>query len=161
MVTPQMFAPGGPALNALMLEWCQMRLKGGGFGRDAVSIGVADETNNLLCVAAFDNYRRGRDGQPLNIECSIAADSPRWAKRGTIRAILNYPFCTIGVQRLTIFVAASNARSYKLTQGLGFTLEGTIREALEDGEDLHVLGMLREESRRWLGDWLDPVRLAA
>jgi len=157
MVVPEMVAPGGPSLNAWLIQWCQMRLKtNGSFGLDAVSMGVADEKDNLLCVTVFDNFRKGRNGQALNIECAIAADSPRWANRGTIRAILHYPFCQLKVQRMTLFVAESNARSFKLTQGLGFKVEGMIREALEGGENLHVLGMLREESRRWLGDLLGP-----
>ncbi len=157
MVIPEMIAPGGPSLNAWLLQWCQLRLgTGGAFGIDAVSMGVADENNNLLCVAAFDNYRRSSSGQALNIECAIAAASPRWATRGTIRAILAYPFCALKVQRMTVFIAVSNVKSAKLVTGLGFKPEGTIRAALDNGEDMLVLGMLREESRRWLGDLLGP-----
>lgn len=153
MVVPEMVAPGGPALNAFLLDWCRQRLGVyGNFRPDAVAIGVANDKNELLSVTAFDNLHKARSGQLLNIECSVASATPRWVTKGTVAAILHYPFCQLKVQRVTTFVAAGNARSLKFTVGLGFKVEGHIRQALENGEDLIVTGMVREEAKRWLGD---------
>lgn len=148
-----MMEPGGPHLNAILLDWCSARI-GTTFQMGSVAIGVADG-NDLLAVAAFDNYRKSASGLPLNIECSFAADSPRWAKRGMIRGILAYPFVQLKVQRVTTFIREDNERSIKFTYGLGFKQEGFMRDCTEGGAGVHVTGMLREESRRWLGDLLD------
>lgn len=158
MVTPAILQPGGPWLNNFMLEWCAQRLgEGMGFPVGAVAIGVGDTDtpNDLLAVAVFDNFRRSRDGKPLSIECSIAAASPRWANKSTIRAILSYPFCQLNVQRVTAMVKKSNERSQKMLKRLGFVEEGFVRHALDNEEGIYVTGMLREESRKWLGSLLD------
>lgn len=150
MVAPAIFSPGGAHLNALLLEWCSSRI-GGNFQIGSVAIGVA-EGDSILAVAAFDNYRKSPAGKPLSIECSFAADSPRWITRGTIRGILSYPFCQLGVQRVTTFIREDNERSIKFTYGLGFVQEGYMRDCAEDGLGVHITGMLRAEARRWLGD---------
>lgn len=151
MVVPEMLAPGGPALNAYLLEWCAARLNDppARFQAGSVGIGIADGSH-LLAVVAYDNFRKGRSGQPLNIECSIAADNPRWAARGIIRAILSYPFEQLRVPRVTAMVAEKNMRSRKMLERLGFVTEGRIRACLEGGEDMLITGMLREEANKWL-----------
>lgn len=148
-----MLEAGGAHLNAILLDWCAARI-GGTFQVGSVAIGVA-RGNDLLAVAAFENYRKSNSGMPLSIECSIAADSPRWATKGTIRAILSYPFEQLQVQRVTAFVQERNERSRKFLAGIGFVCEGFIRGSVDDGTGIYVTGMLREESRRWLGDLLD------
>lgn len=152
LVAPEILAPGGAHLNAMLLDWCASRLgQGCSFQMGSIAIGVADG-DDLLAVAAFDNFRRSPTGAALNIECSIAADSPRWAKRSTIRAILSYPFCQLGVQRVTAFVQERNVRSIKFLNGIGFVREGFIRSSVDDGTGIYITGMLREEAKRWLGD---------
>src|SRR6267378_1398954 len=150
LVAPAILDPGGAHLNAMLLDWCASRLGHGcSFQMGSIAIGVADE-GNLLAVAAFDNFRRAPSGAALNIECSIAADSPRWITRSTVRAILSYPFCQLGVQRVTAFVQEKNKRSIKFLNGIGFVREGFIRSSVEDGSGIYITGMLREEARRWL-----------
>jgi RimJ/RimL family protein N-acetyltransferase len=155
MVIPEMLSPGGPHLNADLLSWCSAHLgPGASFQVGSVAMGVASGSE-LLAVAAFDNFRRGPSGRPLSIECSISAASPRWATRGTIRAILHYPFCQLGVQRVTALVQETNGRSIKMLNKLGFVREGYVRASAEDGTGIYVTGMLREEARKWLGDQID------
>lgn len=53
-----------------------------------------------------------------------------------------------GLHRLVIHAAAGNERSIALAERLGFTYEGTEREALRMGEQVHdsvVYGLLRRE----------------
>lgn len=150
MVVPEMLSPGGPMLNAMLLEWCASRVTNGSFRNDAVGIGIAKD-NDLLAVAVFDNFHKGRSGQPLNIDCSIAAESPKWASRGTIRAILHYPFCQLKVPRVTAMVAENNMRSRRMLERLGFVTEGYVRHCLDNGESMLVTGILRAEASRWIG----------
>ena len=56
----------------------------------------------------------------------------------------------LGCRRVTGYVPAANARARRLDEHLGFVYEGRLREALPDGQDVLVLGMLRRECR-----WLD------
>ena len=155
LVAPEMMQPGGPDLNRIMLDWAAYHLPFGvSFKPGAVAIGVA-EGNELLAVTAYDNFQADAHKEPLGIECSIASVSPRWVNRGTVRGILSYPFCKLGVRRVTCLIGSKNTRSRKFCEGLGFRHEGTAREALGPDEDLLVMGMLRSESRRWLGSLLD------
>lgn len=102
---------------------------------------VARET--IIAGVVYSNYRSG------NIEATIAADSPRWARRGTLRALFHYPFVQLGCRRVTCIIAEHNGRSLRLCQGLGFTIEGRHRSLFADGSAGISLGMLREECR-WL-----------
>lgn len=155
LVIPDMLGPGGPDLNRLLLEWCRVHLPPGTvFQPGSVAIGVANG-GDLLSVTAFDNFRVGPNREPVNIELSIASISPRWVNRGVVRGILHYPFCQLRVRRVTCLIGSKNERSLKFCEGLGFRREGLIREALGANEDIVILGLLREEARRWLGTLLD------
>lgn len=69
------------------------------------------------------------------------------------RALLDYTFRILELNRVEIRTAASNARSRAVAERLGFLQEGVLREAehpLEGPEDQIVYGLLRKdwESRR-------------
>lgn len=108
------------------------------------AIGI-ERDGALIAGAVFHNYRHH------DIEVSFAADDPGWARRGTIRAILRYPFAQLGCTRLTALIARDNARAAKLLEGLGFKREGVLRRAYDGTADALVFGMLREECH-WLED---------
>ena len=63
-------------------------------------------------------------------------------------AMIDYAFDELGLRRLEIKLAASNSRSRAVPERLGFTLEGTSRQAEPVGdrwEDLLVFGLLASE----------------
>ena len=69
------------------------------------------------------------------------------------RALAEYAFTNLGLNRMEIRVAAGNVRSRGIAERLGFTQEGTLRQAeysSEGPQDQIVYGLLREEweSRR-------------
>jgi len=71
------------------------------------------------------------------------------------RALVDYAFTGLGLDRMEIRVAAGNARSRGIAERLGFTQEGILRQAeysSEGPQDQIVYGLLREEweSRRAL-----------
>lgn len=84
-----------------------------------------------------------------NAEISMAATSPRWASRVTIRKMLEYPFIQLGLRRITTITAASNETALKMNRQLGFKQEGVMRYGMGD-EDAIIMGLLREEADRWL-----------
>lgn len=73
-----------------------------------------------------------------------------WAHPDILYHGFGYPFLQMGVKRVTAVVRKSNERSLKLVQSLGYSYEGTLREAHSSGDDLLLWGMLRRECS-WLG----------
>lgn len=107
-------------------------------------IGLEDDAGNVRCVCVYHDFREN------SMEMTIAADTPRWATRGNIRAFLHYPFMQQGVSHVRAVVHQKNHRSRKLVKGFGFKLEGVLRHAAKDGKNLMLYGMIRKEANRWL-----------
>jgi len=103
-----------------------------------------EQDGMIIAGVLYDNFTR------VNIDAHIAGEGRRWMTKRFLGEMFRYPFVQLGVARITCRIAASNADSLRLCQHMGFTWEGRIREALPDGEDLLILGMLRRECR-WLG----------
>ena len=125
-----------------MLAWARQRLPID-FGL-AYPVGICRD-GQLVCVCVFHNFRG------VNIEMSIAADSPRWATKQAISFLLAWPFVTHPeVRRITALVERRNKRSRKLCAGIGFRLEGTLLDAAPN-DDMIVFGLTRRwfERSRW------------
>ena len=99
--------------------------------------------NRMLYGGAFNEYR-GRD-----VQYHAACDDPKVLTRSRIRLLFRYPFEQLGVSRISCVIAASNSRSRRVVEGLGWTEEGTVRKFYADNEDAKIYGMLREDCR-WI-----------
>ncbi len=97
----------------------------------------------LLGGVLYNNYRR------FDIQMTIAMLHPGWALPGTIRAMFAYPFKHLGCTRVSAIVGRKNKRSRRLTEGVGFKLEGVVKRGLDGVEDAMIYGMLREDCR-WI-----------
>jgi ribosomal-protein-serine acetyltransferase len=67
---------------------------------------------------------------------------------GACRALVDYLFSELRLQRIEIRCATSNARSCAVPQRLGFTKEGVLRQAQAFDDhylDLEVYGLLAED----------------
>ena len=65
-----------------------------------------------------------------------------------LRVLLRFAFQELNLHRVTLNVFEYNARALRTYERLGFTVEGTVREALRrDGRrwDLIFMGLLRKE----------------
>lgn len=115
---------------------------GDDFGADAMGLGVY-QADKLIAGVIFHRYTG------FDVNLTIAADTPDWAKPGVLRALADLIFNKWGCLRLTTMVGASNRRAIRLNNGLGFVCEGILRRGLDGTEDAIIFGMLKEECS-WL-----------
>ena len=94
----------------------------------------------LIGGVVYHNWR-GHD-----CEVSSAMLDGRWARRGVLRALFNFPFNQLGCSRLTAITSAENADARKALVDQGFAQEGLHRRGWHDGiSDAVSYGMLRED----------------
>lgn len=78
----------------------------------------------------------------------LAGDGqPGWLGRPFIAAGFKFPFEIAGLRRITGLVPESNERAIRLNLHFGYTIEGRLRCGADDGGDILIMGMLREECR--------------
>ena len=83
----------------------------------AVAIGIGDEARGKIYAGVvFHGYQR----EYRNIQLSMAADSPMWATRATIKSLLDYPFGQLGVWMVWTCTPIENARALKVNEHIGF-----------------------------------------
>lgn len=123
-------------------EWARQRIAHvPSWGEWCEAIGLEDD-GELLAVVVYNLYS-GAD-----IAMHIAAvPGRRWMTRQFLRAAFRYPFIQLGCRRVSGFVPVTNLDAQRFDEHLGFRREGLMREALPNGEDVIVYGMLERESR--------------
>ena len=120
-----------------------------GFG-PCFAIGIAEGlavSDELMAVCVYHDYQ----GQHGTIQISLYASTPRWATRGTIRALLHYPFEQLGVRKLWMAIPHRNERAIRFNLGIGFRKEATLRQQFSRNDDAVILYMLRTDYQksRW------------
>jgi len=79
------------------------------------------------------------------------ADKENWNKgygSEVTRLMIDYAFNTLNLNRIQLHVAAENEAAVSVYKKTGFTIEGTLREAMyHEGRycDFYVMGILRKE----------------
>lgn len=148
------FPPGlpllhGPNMTAGLAEWAAQRMPHvSGFGPCwAISV-VRREA--LAAVVVFHDY------QPAGgtAQVSVAADSPLWASREVIRAILGAAFYgRLGqpVRKVWSAMASGNARAIRFNLGIGFTREAVLRHHFAHGVHAVITSMMQREFARKYG----------
>lgn len=129
-----------------LIEWAAARIPHAGNFGPAVAIGVATDRLIAVCVYHNDIPDYG------TCEISMAADSPRWAQRGIIRALLSVPFEQYGRNLVQTVTPAKNTRAIRFNQGIGMTIEGPpLRHRYGWGEHAVVASMTCEEFKELYG----------
>lgn len=83
-----------------------------------------------------------------NLWMHVAAEpGRRWMTLDYLRAVFAYPFKVCGVRRVSGYVDESNADARRFDERLGFREEARLRGAANDGGDVIVYAMWREECR--------------
>lgn len=126
-------------------RWVQQRVDIAIHG-PSENLGVIDNTGRIVAGVIYHNYR------DVSIEETTAAESPKWCLPGIVRELLAYPFRQLGVQRITALITEDNARSIKVTEGLGFIREGVLRSAASNGRNVVVLGMTDDDYEARYGE---------
>lgn len=122
----------GPAV----IPWLEQQL-GQTFSGEAIGLGLMRGDQWVAGVAY-------RDRQYHNVNVSLVA-MPGSLTRPFLRAIHDYPFNYLGVNRVTAHVRRSNSDSISIIERVGFRYEGCQRMGYPDGEDKLMYGILREE----------------
>lgn len=130
-----------------LLAWAQDRYPlPGGYKKGSTTIGFADD-KQILAVAIYSNFRQH------SIEISFVTSTPRWATKGNIRAVFEYPFRQLGVKRMTAITSRKNKPCRKLLEGVGFRLEGVHPFAHDGVQAAFSYGIYRDDvEARWLKD---------
>ncbi len=116
----------------------------GGY-KDYEAIGL-EKGGDLIAGVVYTDYNES-DG---DLQLHIAATTPRWCTKNTIRMFLDYPFNQLDCVRVTCLCAADNLRIATFLDGIGFTREGVLRKAFGRKVDAIIFGMLKEDCY-----WLD------
>jgi RimJ/RimL family protein N-acetyltransferase len=123
-------------------QWMQSRIGySHPFPDGFTAISLLDDMQ-FLAVVLYTNFNG------VNIEMHVASDgSRRWLNRAFLHEAFRYPFEQLGCQRVSGCVAARNVDALNFDLALGFKQEGYMRRATEHGDDLIILGMMREDCR--------------
>lgn len=128
-----------PAVN----DWVSSKI----YGRDrfppnAPSIGLL-ENGRIVGGVVYTMYTGN------GIMMNVAGGYKGWINRAFIRAAFAYPFKQLGCTRVSGLVRVDNFAAQKFDERLGFKREGLVRRGDDDGTDLIMYGMLREECK-WI-----------
>lgn len=130
--------------DEMVAKWVQQQLPSFEFGSTPyTALGLMGK-GMILAGVVYQNYTK----TDIHMHCA-AVEGCRWLTRHFLGEGFRYPFEYLGCHRVTGLVPASNRRAALFDEHLGFKYEGTIRQILENGEDLLIYGMLKSECR-WL-----------
>lgn len=103
----------------------------------------------IIAALLFHDYCEMGDGG--KIEISMAAEDPRWARKGIIRALLYYPFIQCRCHVVLCTTNRTNKRTRKFLEGIGFSERGTVPNR-PYADDTVIYAMRIEEAikRGWV-----------
>lgn len=96
-------------------------LTGPGFGQ-CQAIGILSSDEELLAGVVFHDWIPAH----RTIQLSLAADSPRWARRGVVGEFLAYPFDELDVRKVWTATPHKNERALRINRGFGFKQEAIL-----------------------------------
>ena len=111
------------------------------------ALATLDENGEIIGGVIYLNLKTGEKACDIELQ---AAGLPGWLDRRFLKAYFGYPFNRLGATRVTTIVAKRNKKARKLQMRLGFVEEGNARQAMSDGGDAMIYGMLKDECR-----WID------
>lgn len=107
---------------------------------DSRSIGVHDG-KEIIAVCVYHNYADAWN----RCEISFASKSPRWAKRGIIRALLSVPFEQFGCETVYTFTPHTNTRALRFNEGIGLINPVDVEDYYGPGINAVIRRMKRGE----------------
>lgn len=122
-------------------QWMSARIKGDdSFPPGTPAIGL-EEDGRLIAGVCYTGYTGN------GILMHVAAEGKGWLNRAFLKAAFHFPFVSLGCTRVSGLVRTDNKEAQRFDEHLGFKKEGVIRRGDDDGCDLIMYGMLKEECR--------------
>ena len=107
-----------------------------------------EEDGELIAGVVFNLYTGP------SIMMHVAAEpGRRWLTRDFLYRCFAYPFIQLKCHRVGGLVREDNLDAQRFDEHLGFKKEGLVRRGADDGTNLILYGMLKEECR-----WLEMKR---
>ena len=98
--------------------------------------------DRLIGGVIFHNLRPGHD-----VWWTIYTTDKRWCNSRVLHFLFATAFDGLGCRRINLLVSKSNQACLRLVKGLGFKIEGCLRDYRENGEDCYILGILKNEAK--------------
>ena len=131
-------------------EWVAARIPhmhGGSFGPcEAIGVGNS-QTGEMYAGVVFHEYQP----EYRNIQLSMAADSPLWATKDTIKALLEYPFKRLGVFMVWTCTPVENVRALKVNEHIGFKRKPIVPHAYGPKKHAQICQMTAPEFEIFYG----------
>ena len=122
-------------------HWTAEQTKGKYFEANSQSIGLK-QNGEFVAGVIYENWNR------RSITCHIAISGRLTPKY--LWAIFDYPFRVCDVKKIIVPVDATNSKSVKLVEKMGFTEEARIKDGMASG-DL-ILYTLAKNDCKYLGE---------
>ncbi|VVD96467.1 hypothetical protein PIN31009_01900 [Pandoraea iniqua] len=126
--------------SARVIDWVSAKTGEEGY---PLAVGIGLEKNGELIAGVVFNLKAGK-----NILMHVASDGSRhWMTPAYMAACFRYAFIQEGCNHITGLVRSDNSDAQHFDEGLGFVKRGLLPKACDDGADLIIYGMLKEECR--------------
>ncbi|MBO4210696.1 GNAT family N-acetyltransferase [Micromonospora echinofusca] len=119
---------------------------------DRLDLAVVDRaTDECVGEVVLNEY------DPVNASCNfrtllVASGRDRGLGTEAVRLIVGYGFTHLGLHRISLEVYAFNPRARRVYEKVGFVAEGTLRDALRDGDDWVDATVMSILAHEWAGD---------
>lgn len=159
-MTARIFPPGLPLVtfevadprNDELLRWCGARIPHvgeRGFAGGGWAVGVV-RRRQLAAVVVFHEWMPDHG----TVQLSCAAETPLWASRRVVGAILGVAFGGLlgsAVNKVWTATPHTNDRAIKFNEGVGFKREATLRQHYGPRTHAVICSILAPEWRRRYG----------
>jgi len=132
--------------SGAVARWVAARLPhvgAAGFGPNA-AIAVVSQDETIMAGVVFHDWQELAGTMQL----SCAADTPRWATRRIVSALLAYPFVQLAVNKCWTATDHANARALRFIKGIGFKQEAILRHQFGGKHHAVICSMMRGEFHR-------------
>lgn len=118
-------------------NWVAQRIHGGYFAEQSSAIGLQKDAKTIAGVI-YENWNN------RTVFCHIAVEGR--LTKSYIKAIFDYPFNVLNVEKIIVPVVKSNEKSIKLVHNMGFAEEARIKDGAPDG-DIIFMTLARKDCR--------------
>lgn len=142
------YYPQNRVENDALAEWCADRIphvRGGSFGAcQSMAVMHGDE---VRAVVVFHDWQP----RAQTLQCSMAANTPRWATREALAGLMFYAFRTAGANKLWTAIPHDAQRVLKFNHGIGLKPEATLASHFGHKRHAVICRMFRAEweKSRW------------